>query len=199
MLGAPRQRRHRVPEGRKWCALAGVAGEHLSIAALLYGLEVIHFGHRVAPLAHVELALGWILLIIALAVGAAIFSTAAVVRAKPLPADQLDAAHRRVVEQASIAAKQPLPGAIEGLLDAGCHGLGVLLDDWVRWALEEDARPPGLSKSGSFWSCQVGCDGRSLIFTTGGVFSEQELLVLERIEELVDLLLRHQPSFGDKS
>lgn len=198
MLGAPKYRRHRLQGGRKWCALAGMAGEHLSVAALLYGLELAHVGQRLVPFARVELALGWVLLAIALAVAAVIVATASV-RAKPRSVDRLDAAHRRVVEQAAIAAKQPLPGAIEGTLEAGCHGLGVLLDDWVHWALEEDVRPPGLSKSGSFWSCRVGCNGESLIFTTGGVFSEQEMLVLERIEEFVDLLLRHGPNFGDKS
>lgn len=80
--------------------------------------------------------------------------------------------------------------AVTAALEVGRQGLEVLVGDWVRWTIEKDSRPPGLARNRSSWSCRVGCDEKLLTFSTGGTFSNQDILLLERVEEMVDLLLR---------
>lgn len=164
----------------------------LSAAAILFGIEVAHIDRRLGPVATIEPLLAWALIMTATAVCATTVALLMRWRRPRVASPDLDRLHRVVLEEASAAAKAPLPGAVEATLKAACRALGTAIGGRVSSTLEEDHAPEyGLSENRGSWSRQVGPDRHSLTFTTTRTFDEQDVLLLERIAWLVDLLLSH--------
>lgn len=191
MLGPPGHQRYQLRKER-WRSLAARAGDHSVLLAFLYCLEAAHTYPRLATLAENDPKLLWALL----ATVAALVATIAllIARRKPLSEiPELDPQHRRVIEQVDAAMKQQPRGAVEAMKKVGECGLEIARDDWVHCIVEKDhAHPPGISESGSSWSCRVGPEGCQLIFTTGGRFAQQDILLMEAIGARLHLMLIYE-------